>query len=157
MKMLIVVRHGDYSEAGDWGLTPLGTAQISILGRNLLQMMPENPRLAIYSSDALRAVQSAQVLAVVFGHQLKAILVDKLFYPSGGDSPDCAGTLSVVMANSEETDVVVLVTHCEFLREFPRYFGVKVLGVSLDSKEIGKGQAWVIDLQAKTLTRALPW
>lgn len=150
MKQLIVVRHGQYGH--DDRLNDHGRVQISMLAEKLKPLM-NGATVLILTSITDRARESAEILGSSFGvgfEEHEILWSDKL-HPK-----DLPGTLELVRSRKDEADVLVLVTHYEYVEEFPAYFAREELGISLDSWLIEKGEAWVLDCLQKTLTHVRP-
>lgn len=151
MKTLIVARHGDYnSSAGD--LSGYGRQQIGELGKALEGVV--SGTVLVLHSTAPRASESAEILALAFnaprvGHEV-------LWSGSDGGFEDLAAALSLVEEHAKQFDTIIMVTHFEYVESFPAYWCEHVLGVKLQSHEIEKGEAWVIDCRGKRMMRLSP-
>ena len=51
-----------------------------------------------------------------------------------------------------EHEVLIVVTHYEYVIDFPEYIGANMLDTSFRSYVIEKGEVWVSGCEAKTLT-----
>ena len=150
MKKVIVVRHGYYRGVD---LHDIGRQQIRELG-NLIKASVYGGTTQLFSSTAPRAAQSADILSEILGVGVE--LHDFLW--SGPDGPEgCRTNLSKTLdlCKQSSADVIILVTHLEFTERFPKFFAEEMLNMTpgFPEQEIRKGEAWVIDCEAKTCTR----
>ncbi|MDP3975825.1 MAG: hypothetical protein Q8P95_02815 [bacterium] len=58
--------------------------------------------------------------------------------------------MKLVNSKAEETDVLIVVTHLEYVNAFPPYFAREKLGIALEAIAIEKGEAWIIDCEGRT-------
>ncbi|MFA5188157.1 MAG: histidine phosphatase family protein [Patescibacteria group bacterium] len=144
MKTLIIVRHGDYYGPH---LSDCGRNQMKALGEKL-QAIINGSSVLLFTSIAGRAKESAEVLGTVLGIGFEE---HEILWSECDHREDLPGTLKLVRSRKDEADVLILVTHYEYVDEFPSYFAIQELGVQLRSKLIGKGEACVLDCQQKTL------
>lgn len=146
MKKLVLVRHGSYG--GDDHLSSDGRRQIEALAKKLKTFV-NGASIVILTSIADRARESAEILSSFFGveHEQHEILWSENSHPE-----DFNGTLELIRSNSNKGDILILVTHYEYVEYFPSYFAEKELGAALHPRLIGKGEAWVVDCAEKTLT-----
>ena len=144
METLIVVRHGDYNHNG---LSNYGREQISSLSNKLKPFINNAPHL-ILSSTATRAIESAEIIAKIFNapYEEHEILWSESRHPE-----DFPGTLELIRSRKHEIKVITLVTHYEYVESFPEYFAKKELDAKLYSHLIGKGEAWAIECNNKTI------
>lgn len=106
-------------------------------------------RVVILTSIATRARESAEILGEIFGVEFEE---HDVLWSGNRHSEDLPKALELVRSKKDDTDILVLVTHLEYVEEFPRYFGKNELGESsfpLDG--VRKGEAWDIDCEAKTI------
>lgn len=147
MKRLIIVRHGDY-ENYVGNLTGVGRKRIEILARRLAPFV--FGKVAMLSSTAIRALETAEVLAVTLGG--RGIKTYDALLSSPGKC-NLKGALYAVKQAEKEVgaETFILSTHYEHAQFLPQYFGEKELGVTFEAREIERGEAWVIDCETKTL------
>jgi hypothetical protein len=149
MKYLILVRHGSYDKY-DGRISSFGKECISNLTRNKLKgVVDSNEKTIIISSTAPRALDSAEIISDVLNIEFEE---NTILWSDAEHRKNFDNVLEMVRSYKEETDVLILVTHLEYVESFPCFFGRFELGVELDSDEIGKGEAWAIDCKNKTLT-----
>jgi phosphohistidine phosphatase SixA len=149
MKKLIVVRHGEYLNGR---LSGHGQIQIEKLAEKLKALVVGESML-IFSSNAERARESAEIIGKAFDAQIE--VCEELY--SDEDHPvNLPWALELVKSNMGKADVIVLVTHFEYVGEFPSYYVEKELGMKAHSWEIEKGGAWFVDCAAKELIHVWP-
>lgn len=150
MRHLIIVRHGDYGN--DHHLDGLGRRQINNLAE-LLQGFTRDMHVRILTSTADRARESAEILLYTLGVRALSITSKEheILWSERSRPEDLAGTLALVQTQATSAEVLILVTHREYVESFPGYFLREVLGVDQPSRLIEKGEAWVIDCKAETL------
>ena len=145
MEKLIVVRHGHY--ARDDKLSDRGRAEMAALAEKL-KLHLDGLAVVILTSTADLARQSAEILGDFFVVDVEAheVLWSEEIHPE-----DFAGALKLVKSFEHMADVLVLVTHYEYVERFPAYFAREEWKVSRESHLIGNGHAWVLDCSEKTL------
>lgn len=146
MKKLVLVRHGSYG--GDDHLSSDGRRQIEVLAEKLKTFV-NGDSVVILTSIADRARESAEILSSFFGVEYEQ---HEILWSGNGHLEDFDGTLNLIRSNSSKGDILILVTHYEYVEYFPSYFAEKELDTKLRSRLIGKGEAWVVDCKEKTLT-----
>lgn len=151
MKKLVLARHGDYGD--DYCLNELGKKQMRLLAEEL-KKHTNCDKVVILSSTADRARQSAEVLSEVLGveHQLHELL-----WSDCNHREDYKKALELIRAHKEGAEIIIIVTHLEYVEGFPNHFGQHELeGTRLSGYGIKKGQAWVIDCQTKKMDCLAP-
>ena len=153
MKKLILVRHGTDEGGFNAHLSLTGKRQITDLAGKLAPHVDGNSVL-MFSSTALRAQDGAKILSKAISVSFE--LCDTLW--SGYDGkvlgcvPDFEQVMKLVSSHPNQADVVILITHYEYVEDFPQFFGKKYLGVDFPSKVIPKGTAWLVDCETKQVT-----
>lgn len=145
MQQLIVVRHGQ--PGPDGRLNDLGRAQIGALAEKLKPIINE-ASVAVLSWTTDRARESAEILGTAFGVRFEA---HEILWSENSRPEDLPGALALVKSQRDK-DVIILVTHYEYVEGFPAYFAEQELTTRLHPAMIGKGEAWVLDCLQKTLT-----
>lgn len=138
MKQLIVVRHGQYGYDGR--LNDCGRVQIGALADKLRSLI-NGVTVMILTSTVDRARESAEILGSAFGVGFEE---HEILWSENSHPEDLPGTLELVRSRKDNADVLVLVTHYEYVEEFPSYFAREELGTSMHSRLIENGEAWVI-------------
>lgn len=148
MKKLIVCRHGEIDH--DRRLSATGETQIRALSgllRSFLQ--PHAPaRVKLLSSSAPRAVDSSRVLMRELG--IAELLRRDCLWSGDGPAPHDIGVISEMVAELEDQDVVILMTHYEICREFPPRYARESMRVFIADIVLSRGQARIIDCVKKT-------
>lgn len=141
MEKLFIVRHGDYDGGG---LSGLGQSQIVVLAEKL-KCLVNGGTVRVLSSPAVRATQSAKIISDALGSKLEEHR--ELYSPPF----DYDGVEKLIAAFSNTCHSLVLVAHLECAQYLPWHFGSRVLGATLESSKIKKGEALVIDCFNKSL------
>ena len=153
MKKLILVRHGTDEGGRNGHLTESGRKEIADLAEKLAPHI-NGASVLMLSSTALRALDSAEI----FFKRLNIAFEPVGLLWSGGGGVVCGigedykQTLELLNSHPVQADIVVLVTHYEYVQGFPTFFGDSVLGVVWPYHLIPKGTAWLIDCEGKQLT-----
>lgn len=150
MKKLILARHGEQDDDG--ALSPEGMRDIQGLRRALRPHITDS--YALYCSDARRARQSANVFSCEDGvrGQLKSFL-----FSSDDKRPRCEALTTLIAATKE--DVLVVVTHYEWIHEFPVFFFRHMqweVPHALHTLRVQKAEAVVIDVESRSLQKIIP-
>lgn len=151
MKQLILVRHGDYDADGHNGhLNDRGRKKIKILTKKLKKFI-KRCSVAILTSTADRARESADMLSSFFGvdHEQYDVL-----WSGSGHPEDLEGALDLIRwkVRMKNPDVLIVVTHFEYVEDIPSFFAKKELDIELQSITIDKAEALVFDCCQKSLT-----
>lgn len=150
MQKLILVRHGEYG--ADLGLTATGEQQIRSL-IPALAAMTQGRKFAVVTSTATRARESAAILATglqtVF-EENRLLGADDLWMEKHQE------LLDYIKEATRQLDVLILVTHMEYVDQFPHYFAQIELQTELPYHMSRKGEVVVIDCEAKSLTVIKP-
>ncbi len=144
MRLLIIVRHGDYDE--NLRLTDYGRSQMLELAEALKPYVVGTKRLL--SSNTDRARESAEVLAKAIDTpmELHEVLWSQKTHPE-----NLPAALELIRAN-KDVDVLLLMTHLEYTGKIPRHFFREELGTDLPWNvfvNIEKGEAGIIDCEEK--------
>jgi phosphohistidine phosphatase SixA len=142
MKKLIIVRHGDCLNER---LSDLGRRQITMLCGNLKAHV-DGGSVAVFTSPAPRVLESAAMVAQAFKTKLEEW--PKLY--SDEQAPaDLRWLMEMVRAKQDDVDVIILLTHFDYVGKFPGYFARETAGVEVHSWAVEKGGAWVIDCEKR--------
>ena len=147
MKKLILVRHGDY-EKSTGKLNPFGNLQIKGLSGSIKDLVGDKS-VIIFSSTAPRTIDSAEIISTMLKTSYQRV---SFLRSGGGYVEDFPATHKLVLENQEKADVIILVTHYEYVEDFPDFFSQREFSSELRGNVIGKGSAWLIDCKAETLT-----
>ena len=143
MKNLIIARHGLCAEDGNLDVS--GRSQIVGLSIKLEQILTGGV-ICVLSSTVARAVQSARIISWSFGVE-EAEEYELLVSPP----VDLESVCRLVGQFEGFCTHLIIVTHSEYARDLPAYFGRVALGVNFESHALLPGQAWVIDCEEKTI------
>lgn len=147
LKRLIIVRHGDYGS--DDHLNIDGKREMNKLGDELMTSIINGQRGFILTSPINRAFESAEILRGMLGFQ---IVANEVLFSNGDHPVDLIASLELIRSYKNIADILIVVTHLEYTNRFHQYFGKNELGVEFQFGGIGKGQAWDIDCEQKTIT-----
>lgn len=146
MKRLILIRHGvDYRS----NLTYLGRMQMNSMAEKL-QPTLNGSRVGLLASTTIRTRESAGIIGRIIGvePQVHEVLRSENMHPE-----DLPKALELVRSKKDNFDVLILVTHLEYVERFPCYFAQEELGGAVfPQQEVAKGEAWDIDCEQKTCT-----
>lgn len=146
MKHLIIARHGHFGL--DYKLSDRGRAQIVILA-DKLRSFTEGKKALILTSPAPRAHESAKTLIAVLGIESE---VHDILWSDEEHDWSMPKALDLIKSRQMVVDTLILMTHLEYVENLPYWFGKEFLQVELRSRDIDRGEAWVVDCQKKTLT-----
>lgn len=139
MRQFIVVRVGEYSTK-EKTLTDRGRATIRLLAQELKRRVGELT-VVLMSSDATRALASAAIIGEVLGVKVEAHCE---FFSDELHEPNLRGGRKLVEVYEKCTDIVILVTHYDFVGRFPAYFASK-RGFAVRSWPVEKATALMVD------------
>tara|TARA_Y100000034_G_scaffold131587_1_gene192652 strand:- start:1520 stop:2035 length:516 start_codon:yes stop_codon:yes gene_type:complete len=141
---LVVARHGE--NMGN-GLSQKGYMQMKKLSGAISANYPSKVNnFSIISSPAERSNQSARVLCSKLRCgkvKLLEELWDDFDKPLGSRAGDLMGIYDEVENALDDDDVVVLVTHINLTKSFPRYVARSLTGQLLDFDPLKCGQAYM--------------
>lgn len=154
MDHLAILRHGDYDMSDPmWGLNEEGQRQIANAAP-ILQEIVGGGRAVVLASPTARTTQSADILAERLGG------IEVRFHPllesSGGylSERQMLEAIELIREVADDADVVILVTHFEYGKFFPAFYGCTELGVSdWPIREVAKGGMVIIACEKKQLRR----
>lgn len=141
-KLLVVVRHGEYY-LSDGRLSELGRQQMADLAAKLKPLIADGAVCMLVSTEP-RAQDSADVLARELGG-VQARASHQVLCSWGGYIPDddVAVTLELVRKKFD-VEALILVTHFEYVRDFPTVYGKAELGAVIEPRELHKGRCRVV-------------
>ncbi len=155
MKNLFIARHGDY-DMKNGQLTDEGRRKVAVLGGKI-KTVTKTGSLHIMSSPAVRAYQSAEVLAGILG----VAEIERV--PYLGSDPDLEGSFSefevgslnkmtnIVNSRINKADSVVMVTHYEVCKYFSPHYAKISLGFHDPLRELEKSEAFYFNLERKSV------
>lgn len=150
LKRLYIVRHGDHQIRGL--LSELGEEQAKKLGEKIQARQEEIPH--IFHSPTPRTSRHAKIMAEILGAKTQ---VSEVLESSEDIDPRLDAALELL--KTAESEVVILVTHYEYSRDLPRYFGSRFLSINTfpGSEGLSKGAAWDIQCADKICTLMRPF
>jgi broad specificity phosphatase PhoE len=145
MKKLVVARVGEY-------LTP--TETLTDNGLRTFRALSEKLRdhvagfgVLLMTSDAPRALACAQIIGSELGVGFEA---RREFFSDASNPPDLQRAHELIVEREKDVDVVVVVTHYDFIGQFPAHFANKK-GFTARSWSVEKASALVLDLESHEL------
>ena len=148
MKKLIIVRHGSYSTSTG-KLIESGHSQMKRLAEVLRPMVKNYTTTIILSSSAPRAVESAKML----GGSLGVIVEEYMeLWSDENREPDYDKATAIIKTRNA-IDIVIIMTHHEYVHYLPSDFARQELKVDLSSCAVNNGEGWVLDLKKKRIQR----
>lgn len=152
MEKLIIARHGDYDSQNGL-LRPFGEFQMKRLAEYIKPIVGSS-RVIVLASDAPRGSGSGDIMAKVLGCLMERHI--ELFSNPAHD-PDKPKALELLQSKAGDYDVVIVVTHLEYVQVLPPYIGRHVFGgVVFDHGWLPNGSAWLIDFTTKTCVEIPP-
>lgn len=143
MKYLIIARHGNYAGRD---LDSYGEEQMRILAGKI-KMLVGNASIALVSSTAPRAIQSATIISEILSVPVES---HEILWSDNSHRKDDEKAYEIIVAKKDH-DVVIMVTHLEYSDDFPTFFSsVEGWNRSVGYGETEKGQAWVLDCENQT-------
>ncbi len=146
MRYLITARHG---QDDGTNLTVGGRQRVAKLAEEIRALIGD-ARTLVLSSTTDRARQSSEILGAVLCAEFE---LHEVLWSQASHPEDFEKTLELVRNKKDRAEILVLVTHYEYVAGFPAYFARKELETTLRSRLIEKGQAWVIDCENKSISR----
>jgi phosphohistidine phosphatase SixA len=147
MKKLILVRHGQYDNSSH--LTENGREQIKMLATKLKIYIDNDMSISVLASPTYRTQESADIISKIFN--IKFEIKNELLSEGFAHAMNLSRAYNLIKSK-DGVDIVILVTHFDYVADLPKYFSEKEWGIKLPSVEIGKGEAWVVDCLQRTLT-----
>jgi len=145
MKKLVVARHGQYGH--DDRLNETGRDQVAGLAKKL-EAHINSDSVLLLTSPVDRARESAEIIGSYFGVGLEE---HEVLWSENDHPEDFPRALELVKSRQGDVDIIILMTHFEYVEHFPAYFAKKELEVELRCRLIEKGEAWVVDCEQKSL------
>ena len=145
MKHIVIVRHGQYESGGR--LSDSGKRTIAALARVLKEKAA--PPVRIISSVALRATETADIIAKELGAQVEQT---RLLY-SDSETELKLAEIQALMTGSTDVETVIAVTHYEYGCTLHRHFAETLWSAAAPSENLEKGQAWFIEMDTRRITK----
>lgn len=146
MKNLFLIRHGKYN--GKTGnLTDWGKKQVSEVASQMFGDCKQINGIYLVSSDALRAVQTSEIIAKCFN--LAGFLTDEELHTEGEElSEKQIQYVDTLVTSSKENNVVIISCHYDTVHSYGEYF-LNFHGIAHDEIEPETGEAVHINLEEK--------
>lgn len=150
LERLIVLRHGDYCGKK---LNQNGIDQIESISEKIRDIVAGRG-VVVLTSTAGRAVHSAEIVSEYLGvdAQPHAIL-----WSDDEHVDDIPGAYDLILSYIDHADVIVVVTHYEYVMDLPEYFANRQLDCNLESRVIEKGHAWDLNCKVPSLELVCPF
>jgi phosphohistidine phosphatase SixA len=149
MKHLFILRHGEYDS--ERNLSHEGQQQIERLVTDMKSIAGKTYKgHYLISSPAPQAEQSAQIIAQKF--DLRSFERNHLLWTSGGNAFPAVYfqvITSLIAKGLEESDLVTIVSHAEFVNAYPRLLIKELSGRDENLEYIQKGEGYHLNLEAK--------
>jgi phosphohistidine phosphatase SixA len=150
MKGAIFVRHGNYDSHG--GLSERGRAQIEgACSRLSPHVLALGPSVALLTSSAPRARESAEIVA----RHLRAFLdvtpeSHEELWSDSEHRCNLTTASELVRQRGETADLVIVVTHLEYVEYLPRFLGPDDIRHRWYPPRPNYGEGYVIDCRKQT-------
>lgn len=145
-KYVILMRHGHYDGSH---LSTYGREGIEKAAQEILPIAKGIRELYIASSNVVRAIESAEIIAKV----LKKETVEKfgeLYIADDDMTVADKQKLDKILEDHKSAGLIVLVTHFEVMRDYPSHFHQEQFGIPHHKwPEFNKGEGICFDLNAK--------
>lgn len=118
-KQIFLVRHADYTGGGpDPVLSENGKKKAQFLGKKIKENLTDGS-ITIWSSSAKRAEETAEIIKQEM--QLADMVIEEKLWSDNKHPHDFPWLKEKI--NSFTGDVLIIVSHLEYVREFPRELG----------------------------------
>lgn len=144
MRYLVLVRDADYGIDGR--LTTSGREQMYRLARQIRGCVGARS-VRMLSSSAPRAKDAALILADAFDTDFE---LEDLWWSHSCEPGSLPYALARIRECAPSTEVLIVVTHREYVDHLPEYFGREELGTPLPPVSVSKGEAIVIDCENRS-------
>jgi phosphohistidine phosphatase SixA len=145
MKYVVFVRHGSYSE-NTGRLNGCGVEQMRLLAEKLRLLSSDSGRFRLICSIAPRAVDSA--LELFDALKLDGFEAHGLLWSDNRHQQRDDAALELIRHRGEGADSLIVVSHLDYVRDLPPKFAKRTLGQTIETIELSKGQARLIDCRA---------
>lgn len=142
MKLFVLCRHGSYQNGH---MDSLGERQAKRLRPRIKGL-----KVRVISSTAPRASQYTDVLVRELG--LTDRYDDALLWSDSDHPSDNEGATQLLVYQSQEVDVLIVVTHLEYAYTLPRLYVREMCDASIWSTELDEGDACLFNCEALTIS-----
>lgn len=150
LRKLVLVRHGTYDKTG--GLDLFGEGQMKVIAEKL-RLIVDGQSFLILSSTAKRTTESAEIITTILKKDFEE---HKVLWSEGKKSShpeDIPAVLALLKEREKDADIIILVTHLEYVEGLPWDFGKSFLGIGLHKLLVKRGEGIVINCETKNLRR----
>ncbi|MFA7663170.1 MAG: histidine phosphatase family protein, partial [Patescibacteria group bacterium] len=151
MKTLIIVRHGE-EEPNGIDLTVDGVKAIIALVQ-MIEDIVKNQKIMILSSDKDRAVETAMIIQRIIRKERPHFAETNILWTEDSKGEKLDDVLKLVLSYEKEYDVIIMVTHTDYVRDFPPFFAKKQLNKNLHPFNCMKGEGLILDCSEMTLKK----
>ena len=147
MKFLIVARHADYDKNND--VSPLGLEQMEKMIEALAAFV-NGKKVLLLSSNAPRAYKCAKMISEKFKISFEE---HKELWAKDRLEVDVDRLFELLQSKKGDFEIIILMTHLEYVEEFPAHFAHNVLSMDMSSEWPPiplKGEACVVDCLNKS-------
>lgn len=144
LKKLIIVRHADFN-AGE----EVGASQSKALATRLEPIIGVLS-LVILTSTLERAWCTAKFICRKFGLR-RYVQSDVLWWTTEEHEPKAPHSLELIEKYKDSAEVMIVVTHADYIDWLPTAFAEKFLDASLVGEDRGYARGWVIDCELITI------
>ncbi len=141
LKLVIAVRHGEYTNHGQRGLNDLGRQQSQLFATKLRAIIPQEYSVEIFSSILTRGQETAEILASHLGATTKM-----LYELCSDDFIDGEEKRQAILKSVNGSDAIVIVAHYTspsgIINAFSEYHFKK----QVSPQETKKGNGLMLDL-----------
>ena len=146
MSRIAIVRHGEFGV--DNRLNKRGRAQMKKIARQIRESLDKGEKALILTSPADRAFDSAKVISGI----LKVPIEDHEVLWSEDHRPtDLSTAYQVIHSVKNKADLLVVVTHLEYLKSLPNYLGLMDLDMPYEEESIEIGKGVLLDYRSGNL------
>ncbi len=138
MKKIFILRHGEYrNDNGRYPLSDNGKRQVRELACLLKENIGDETSIRILSSVALRALQSADIIAAALG-DIEYEQHELLWFDGDGHGKrDYEGVIELI--RERDIEVVIVITHDPYVSSLPRPVAYEFFGAGVRFLSPGRG------------------
>lgn len=151
MNKLIVARVGEYVVPTE-ELTEIGAWEFRALSESIKAQVGSSS-VSLLASDAKRARSCAGIIDEVLGGI--GFEARREFFSDASSPPDLIGGYGLVKRWGKFTDTIILVTHYDFVAQFPAYYA-QVNAFDAHSWPVEKATALMLDIPTHELVHIRP-
>lgn len=142
-----IVRHAPYDDITD-RISKHGAEVTEKLATAINRLVPEQEAIAMVSSNAPRAIDTALIFGDVLNIEFEA---RRIFWSDNFHPYDSQAAVRFLEAEFSKEPNIIVVTYLELAAEIPRNLRQHYEG--RPDGQLGKGEAWFIDSERRTIER----